>query len=229
MSDSTTTCWTMIRGAAAGDAAHRQAFAQRYAGPIEAYLRARWRGSPLVQEVDDAVQEAFVESFRDGGMLSRASETKVGGGGFHGYLYGLARNIALRFEQRRGRRREGQSPEGLLTHGLVEDEARLSQVFDRSWASSIMREAAQRHADQAAAAGADALRRLDLLRMRFGEGLPIRDIATRWGLPAEDLHRQYARARQEFRTALREVVAFHLPASPERVEQECARLLAALD
>jgi RNA polymerase sigma-70 factor (ECF subfamily) len=230
MSDpGTTTCWTMIRGAAEGDAAHRQAFAQRYAGPIEAYLRARWRASPLQQDVDDAVKEVFVESFRDGGMLSRASENKVGDGGFRGYLYGLARNIALRFEQRRGRRREGQPPEGLLTHGLIEDETRLSAVFDRAWAATIMRDAAQRHADWARAAGDEAQRRLELLRVRFAEGLPIRDIAARWNVPAEDLHRQYARARQEFRNALREAVTFHLPGSPERVEAECERLLTALE
>jgi RNA polymerase sigma-70 factor (ECF subfamily) len=141
----------------------------------------------------------------------------------------LARNIALRFEQRRGRRREDQPPEGMITHGWIDDEATLSAVFDRAWATTVMREAAQRHADWAATAGDDAQRRVELLRVRFAEGLPVREIAARWNVPVEDLHRQYARARQEFRAALRETVSFHLPEQPAQIEEECARLLAALD
>jgi len=67
-----------------------------------------------------------------------------------------------------------------------------------------------------------------LLRLRFEEGLPIRAIAQRWDIPAAELHHAYARARQEFRAALLEVVAFHHPGSPVEVEQEAASLLAAL-
>ena len=70
--------------------------------------------------------------------------------------------------------------------------------------------------------------RVELLRLRFHEGLPIREIARRWGTAAEVLHHEYARARQEFEAALREVVAFHHPGSPEEVEQECSNLLARL-
>jgi RNA polymerase sigma-70 factor (ECF subfamily) len=231
LSRDTSTCWTMVRDAAAGDAAQRQAFAQRYGGPVTAYFRARWAASPLAQEAGDAAQDVFVESFREGGALAKVSREQAdgGGGGFRGYLFGVAHNVALRYEQRAGRRREGQPPEGLLTHGLIEDEARLSQLFDRAWAETIMRDAARRHADLAAEAGDDAQRRLDLLRLRFGEGLPIREIASRWSADATDLHRQYARAREEFRAALREAVAFHLPGcSAAAVEEECARLLTAL-
>jgi RNA polymerase sigma-70 factor (ECF subfamily) len=218
----------MIRGAAAGDAQQRQMFAQRYAEPIATYLRARWRSSPMLQEVDDAVQEVFVECCRDGGALERASASKTSSGGFRGYLYGVARNIALRFEQRRGRLRERQPPEGLITHGLIEDEERLSRTFDRAWAAGIMREAAQRHAETAAGAGEAAQRRVDLLRLRFGEGLPIRDIAARWDVPAESLHREYARAREEFREALRDVIAFHAPGSAAGIDTEAGLLLASL-
>jgi len=225
---SQTTCWTMIRDAAGGNAAQRDAFAKRYAAPVIAYLRARWAASPMQQFVDDAVQETFVECFREGGALQHAAEQKAGEGGFHGYLYGVARNVALRVEQKRGRSREAQPAPGLLTHGLVEDEARLSQVFDRAWAAGIMREAAQRHADFALREGAEAQRRLDLLRLRFGDGLPIREIADRWDVPAEDLHRQYARARQEFRAALREAIAHHSPGSPAEIDGEAKSLMGML-
>ena len=36
------TCWTVIRGAAAGRAEDCAEFAQRYEGVIRAYLAARW-------------------------------------------------------------------------------------------------------------------------------------------------------------------------------------------
>jgi hypothetical protein len=66
------------------------------------------------------------------------------------------------------------------------------------------------------------------LRLRFEESLPIRAIAERWGVVAAELHRAYAKARQEFRAALLEVVAFHHPGSPAEVEHEATSLLSAL-
>lgn len=67
------TCWTVLRAAAAGANEARGAFAGRYEPMVRAYLAARWRGSPLMQELDDAVQEAFVECLRQGGGLERAT------------------------------------------------------------------------------------------------------------------------------------------------------------
>lgn len=64
MRSSESTCWTMIRDAAAGDPAGREEFAQRYLGVIRAYLAARWRGAALREDIDDATQAVFVECFR---------------------------------------------------------------------------------------------------------------------------------------------------------------------
>jgi RNA polymerase sigma-70 factor (ECF subfamily) len=61
-----------------------------------------------------------------------------------------------------------------------------------------------------------------LLRLRFAEGLPMRAISQRWGVAAAELHHADARARQEFKAALLEVVALHHPGSPAEVEQEAA-------
>ena len=47
-------------------------------------------------------------------------------------------------------------------------------------------------------------------------------------VPAAWLHHSYALARQEFKAALLEVVAFHYPGRPAEVEQEAANLLSAL-
>ena len=59
--------------------------------------------------------------------------------------------------------------------------------------------------------------------------MTIREIARLWGLNAASLHHEYARARREFHSALRDVIAFHHPGSPEDVETECAELLSLLE
>ena len=222
MSGRETTCWTMIRDAAAGDDDGRRAFAARYADAVRGYLVARWRGTGYIQSLDDAVQEVFVESFRDGGALERVDDDRPGG--FRAYLYGLVRNVALRVETRAARSKEGQAPTAMLDGP---DEARLSRVFDRSWARSIMRDAARRM-DQYATDD-DARRHVELLHLRFGEGMPIRDIAARWEADPVQVHRQYAKARAAFREALLEVVAEHVPGDPAAAERECGELLAMLE
>ena len=108
------------------------------------------------------------------------------------------------------------------------DEESQARLFDRAWARSLLREAARRQEDHARRTGAAALRRVELLRLRFHEGLPIRAIAARWQIEAATLHRDYARARQEFKTALAEVVGFHHPGTPAEIERECVNLLSLL-
>jgi hypothetical protein len=104
----------------------------------------------------------------------------------------------------------------------------MSGAFDRAWAKALVREAAQVQESRARSAGEAACRRVELLRLRFHDGLPIREIASRWQMDNAVLHHEYAKARQEFKAALEEVVAFHHPGPPEAIEQECANLLAML-
>ena len=219
MSTSESTCWTVIRAAAAGSAADRDELARRYLGVLRAYLSARWRGSHLRHDLDDAVQEVFVECFRQGGVLEAALNGRVPS--FRALLYGVVRNVARRFESR---------PEPAVSPlpEIQADEASLSRLFDRTWAQAIMAEAARLQRRRAAECGPEAVQRIELLRLRFEENLPIRTIAERWGVAAAGLHHAYALARQEFKAALLAVVAFHLPGSPAEVEQEAANLLKAL-
>jgi RNA polymerase sigma factor (sigma-70 family) len=219
MSAPESTCWTVIRAAAAGSPVEREQVAHRYLAVVRAYLAARWRGSALRPDVDDAVQDVFVECFRQGGAVAAAATGRVTS--FRAFLYGVVRNVARRFESRPARA-AGPLPD------IASEEESLSRLFERSWARAIMAEAAQRQGQQAAERGPEAVRRVELLRLRFEENLPIRTIAERWGVAAADLHHAYARARQEFRAALLEVVAFHSPGSPAEVEQEAASLLQAL-
>src|SRR5262245_60126495 len=211
MPSSDSTCWTIVRGAADGRAADREEFARRYGPVIRACLGARWRGGALSAEVEDAAQEVFVDCFREGGAVERAEPGRPGG--FRAFLFGVVRNVALRFERNHARRRVRPGAEAFDGDGVPADDASLATVFDREWATSVVREAAARQAERAAKAGNgnngnnDALRRVDLLRLRFHDGLAIREIAARWGVDADVLHHEYAKARAEFRAALEDVIA----------------------
>jgi hypothetical protein len=91
-----------------------------------------------------------------------------------------------------------------------------------------MAEVAELQKTRAHERGPEAVRRVELLRLRFEENRPIRAIAQRWGVDASSLHHAYALARQNFKAALLEVVAFHQPGSSAELEQEAASLLKAL-
>lgn len=217
------TCWSLIGRAAAGDGAARSRFSHGYLPLVRAFLTARWRGTPLAAEVDDAVQDVFVECFRPAGPLGRAHPDH---GDFRGFLFGVVRKVALRLEERRRGRGAATADPGVF-EDLADPAVGVSRVFDREWARALMREAGERMQQRA---GDDAAqRRVELLRLRFGGDLPIRDIAARWQMDADAVHRAYARAREEFRLCLREVVAFHLVRSEAELDDECRRLFAMLE
>lgn len=215
----------MIRDAAAGEAQERERFAERYAPLVRAYLAARWASSSCREEMDDAIQEVFVECFRQGGILERVDAS--GGSGFRAFFYGMVRNVALRFEKRFAlarKRSPGQTPD---PDRIAESEHGLSRVFDQAWATCLLREAGELQTRHAEAAGKEAVRRVELLRLRFQEDLPIREIARLWEIEPLRIHRQYQRARREFKEALVEVLSFHYPGTRAEVEQRCVNLLAA--
>jgi RNA polymerase sigma factor (sigma-70 family) len=226
MSHGDSTCWTVIQAAAAGSPTDREEFARRYGPVVRAYLAARWRSSPYVGEIDDVCQEVFVECFKQGGVLDHAHRSHENS--FRGFFYGVIRNVARRLEKQRAKEREHQAPPDLEWDQVGGVEAAMSQVFDRAWAKALLREAARLQEKRAKLAGEAARRRVDLLRLRFNECIPIREIAERWQVEASVLHHEYARARQEYKEALQEVVAFHQPGTPESIQQECLNLLAYL-
>ena len=218
-----TTCWTVIHAAARGDDDARAVFADRYLPVVRAYLGARWRNDSLNDELDDAVQDVFVDMFKDRGALDRVEPGRPGG--FRAYLYGVVRMVALRCETRRARRRPA---EELVADALPADEPELQSVFDRAWSASLLEQAVKRHRVLAEAKGDRGRRQVELLRLRFWEDLPIREIARRWDEQAPKLHKEYARARESFKRALQEVVAFHNPGAVGTTELECRRLLATI-
>ena len=224
MHDPHATAWTMIVDAATGEPSAREAFASKYLPVVTSYLGARWSGSALSQEVDDAAQEVFVECFRAEGPLARVSEGETKS--FRAYFYGVTRNVARRYEHKASGDDGGHARISQID--VLANETSLSQVFDRAWARSIMKQAGQRHREFAMQSGDAAIRRLELLELRFREGLPIRHIADKWGVDAAVLHREYSKARTEFRQALLDVIRFHHPGSEAEIQIEAKSVLGLL-
>jgi RNA polymerase sigma-70 factor (ECF subfamily) len=220
-SQGSSTRWTVILGAAAGQPRERERFARRYGSVVRAYLGARWRGTALVSELDDATQEVFVDCFKEGGALARVDPEHPGG--FRAFLYGVVRNVARRFEQRRARSREIGAPTNL---DPASPEDGPSRVFERAWARAIMALAREIQETNARREGSDALRRIELLTLRFAEGKPMREIAAAWEMDRRKLQYEYQKARQEFETALHEAVRRHHPDAV--AASESARLLELL-
>ena len=186
------TCWTLIRAVRSGNDTARGDFVERYLPAVRAYLRARWKGGPLISECEDAEQEVFVRCFSEQGPLSRV--TMSDSSGFRAFLYGICRNVAREMESERGRRPNTPNTNLGEKEG---DEERLSAVFDRAFARQVMREARDRFKEKSLQGDARDRRRFELLTLRFEEGLAIRDIAKRWNEDAALVHKEYARARRD--------------------------------
>jgi RNA polymerase sigma-70 factor (ECF subfamily) len=223
---SQSTCWTLIRGASEGRSDDREDFARRYLSVVRAFLANRWRGSPLLDDLEDAVQEVFLECFRRDGVLDRLHASRPDS--FRAFLHGVTRNVALRSERRFQEARE-RLPVPLNGAEVASDDASLSRVFDRAWARALVRQAGRLQEDRARGGGERAQRRVALLRMRCQAGLPIREIAREWRVDAAELHKEYATARREFHSALKEILGFHHPgSSAAEIEIRCAELLELL-
>ena len=221
MNSGESTCWTIVMQAAQGDHAARGRFAELYLAIVRAYLISRWRTNRLMTELDDAVQEVFLECYRPGGALSRLD--RDGPGAFRTFLFAVVTNVARRHEERVLDPRRA-TPDAEELARVADDALTQSVAFDREWARAMLAQARERHRS-AAANDADALQRVDLLDLRFREGLPIRGIAERWKMPAERVHALYRKAREEFKLALRAEVAFQGHRGEAAAERECRRIL----
>lgn len=213
------TCWTLIHAAANGSASALNKFAIRYEIVIRRSLRYRWSDAVRQLMIDDAVQEILVECVRPGGVIAKADSEYQGG--FRAFLYGVTRNVMLRFESRPDwYSMSGQDP--------VIDESSLGKIFDREFARAVMKEASQLQLRIAEQNGPAALRRVELLRARFQDNLSIREIAKRWTVEPAWLHHEYARARDEFRQALQNVIRSQQPSATDAENQETCRLLLGM-
>jgi RNA polymerase sigma factor (sigma-70 family) len=223
-SGSDSTCWTQIRAAAGGSLAEREQFVRRYQPVVEAYFGARWRGSPRLADLGDGVQEVFLECLKEGGALGGAENRRDGG--FRAFLHGITRNVAARMEARHAKASRGGLGSDPDHH--AEDSLTPDRTFLREWAGLLMEGASELMAERARILGTAAERRIEILRLRFEDNLPVRDIAPRVALSPELAHKQYALARKEFHAALREVVQYHGVREGAAIDEECHSLLELL-
>lgn len=218
------TCWTIVERAARGDARATEAFALAYLPVVRAYLGARWRSSPMIAVVDDAVQDVFMDCLKEEGPMGRLDRSRPGR--FRTWLYGVSQNVARRHEERRAIAERKMAQVADRERAQPRESETLSRVFDRAWARTMIRRAAARMRREA---NDDAgMRRVEILRCRFQEGMPIRKIAAAWGLEAPFVHHEYAKAREEFKAALRAEVMDHGGISSAEIERECAAMLQLL-
>jgi RNA polymerase sigma factor (sigma-70 family) len=214
----------MVTAAAEGDPHARVQFTDIYLDVVRCYLAARWRERSSIAEMDDAVQDVFLECFRSGGALTGVDRN--GPGAFRTFLYAVVRNVALRYEERgRNQKHVGFSQQADAAERAAA-QATPSVAFDRAWARTVLARARDRQ--RRAAHQEDARRRVELLDLRFGDGLGIKDIALKWEMPADRVHALYRRARSEFKLALFEELAFHGHVDEASVERESLRLLSLL-
>src|SRR5262249_29416794 len=120
MSKAESTVWIIIEGAAAGNQADRDEFHTRYQPLIRACLWNRWRGGPFQREIEDAVQDVFLECFKPHGVLERADPKYPGG--FRAFLRGVVCKVALRIEFRVASRPECQ-PDSEVLEEIVKAES----------------------------------------------------------------------------------------------------------
>ena len=66
------------------------------------------------------------------------------------------------------------------------------------------------------------------LRLRFQHELSFAEIGRRWNAKPADVRYEYTRALDDYRDALRQVVAFHCPGRQEAVQAEVRSLMGGL-
>lgn len=217
----------MIAGAATGEQDARERFIAIYGKAIRDYLIARARRLTSTLDLEDAVQNVYLECLREGGALDKANPHRPGG--FRPFLFGVVRNVARRMEGRAARRREVRPDSELGRSGRPDPDSDPQLVFERAWARTMVREARATLKERADQGDEVARRRFELLRLRYEEGKPVREIAALWKEPAQRLHHELGRAKKAFRKSLHDVVAFHLPGPPSEVDRECQALLSYLE
>ena len=225
--DSQATCWTLIQSTSAGSEEDREQFAARYVAIVRMYLAHRWRGTSMLSELDDAIQEVFVELFREGGVLDVIQERRPNS--FRNFLYGVSRNVARRREKDVARQRRRYPAVDIDPERHEAEEGSQSRVFDRAWAQAIFRQAGELQRERAEVAGERARKRVRILELRHQENTPIREIAMRWGQKPAELHKEYAKARVEFKSALLKVLALHYPGLTDaKLNAKCLQLIELL-
>ena len=205
------TCWMVIRGAKQGRDADRNRFTRRYMPIVRSYLQARWSKSSMAIDVDDATQAVFSDCFRlDAAGVGAPGSFRPRSPGLDAGGRGALRASPPACTHGGGGKGPVRAVRPRLCRRGSRGGARASRGAGRAPAT-------RPHASAPNSCACGSKRKLR-----------IEQIARRWGVDAETLHDAYTRAKEEFRRALIDVVAFHHGGTRDEVVRECGRLLALI-
>lgn len=171
----------LVARAAQGDQRAFQRIFQRYAPPVQRFLRDQLRDAA---SADEATQETFVRAHRN---LSRIRE----GAKLKSWLFGIARNVAR--ERMRARGRESRNTPISDELGLAGTTGTPEDALLGAEAGVVLEQALAKLSPERRAA----------LTMRLDHGLSYPDIAEAMQWNLSKVKNEIHRARLELRTSLR--------------------------
>lgn len=215
MSDFPATRWSLV--AAADGTATLLAL---YAEPIARYLAMKLPEAVRDGRIDDVVQETLLWLAQHPEALARARPGTNADGSpsrFRWYVMTLAFNQARNALRRLRGAADAALPE-------VEVPPETARDMDRAWAQAVLADAWRDLAGWAAQGVCEA-EVPELTRLHLAEGLGMRELAVRSGLPLATCHRRIARGR----ALLRQAIVDRLRAAGETGADEQSACDALLD
>lgn len=195
-------------------------FCQRYGPLIRQCIQARWRGSALRHDVDDAIQDVFLAFLRPGGALQ--SLRAIPPADADAYVRGVVRNTARMIERRAAQRKEVALDSDPATWRVCEDGT--ARVLDRAWVRGMLSQALAHLLDPRFSAVRQ--RRIHLLRLLHYSSLTPGEVASMAGLAPEAVHREMSRARRELRLSLLRQLQQHGGRAASQAERTLRELLS---
>jgi RNA polymerase sigma factor (sigma-70 family) len=208
-----TTSFSLLRGIAELEDTARAAALERlvacYWKPVYCLIRAAWRKGN--EDAKDLTQDFFTSVVLEGGLAGKFAPER---GRFRNFLKASVLNFlrdaekAARREKRGGDARVAPIADFDVAE-IVPDPAALTpeQSFDAAWKNVVLSRAADRVAERLLAAGKETVwevfRRYDLASERPS----YEAVARALGISVDAVKNHLTRAREEFRRAVRDVVA----------------------
>ncbi len=209
----TTTLWSEIRRAAAGDRGALEGLAGRYWSPVFAYLRASGRNAETASDLT----QAFFVDLLEHDFFARARPEH---GRFRSYLFAALRFFLSDQHDRSSALKRGGGQPVVPLNFEPETEEDPARAYDREWALHVLELAMDRMKRESTPAVYGAFR-------AARTGRPYAEIAMELGVSEQEIANRLHRARGQLREFLLEELRNSVD-DPREVESELADLFRAL-